>query len=101
MKKNKDNSINADAIGCEHKPNSPEIEVKENYKLSLVEEEPSKIITEADEVHHEDESIEEKASTEKNIDKKTQEEAPKFGRLDVKSTRSNTLRPRYSNSSKK
>lgn len=98
--KGKDNTINADAIVCEPKTNSPEIDVKENNNQSLCKEETSKIITEADEVHHEDESIGEKTRTEKSIDEKPQEEAPKFGRLEVKSTHSNTLRTRNSNPSK-
>ena len=95
----KDNII-ADGVVCESDTESSEIEVSEIDKLSLDKEETTKIITEADVVHSEAKSIEEKTGTEKSTAEKPQKESPKFGRIEVKTAHSNTLRTRYSNPSK-
>ena len=92
--------ITADGVVCESDTESSEIEVSEIDKLSSDKEETTKIITEADVVHSEAKSIEEKTGTEKSTAEKPQKESPKFGRIEVKTTHSNTLRTRYSNPSK-
>lgn len=92
--------ITADGVVCESDTESSEIEVSEIDKLSSDKEETTKIITEADVVHSDAKSIEEKTGTEESTVKKPQKKALKFGRIEVKSTHSNTLRTKYSNPSK-